>query len=295
MKNILLNTIKLFAISIALSTTASAETREISDLTEVLDLAKEQIDLHGTDEVAVVFDIDNTLLASTHSLGSDQWYEWQSGMIKEGKFESTVANNIGGLLDIVTTLYSLAPMRLTQPNTDKIVKQIQQLESTVIALTARGSVNRDATLRELKKNNIELSSSSFDETSGFPGLYLPLDPKKPQIYGLSQQDVIDYKVQKPRKVSFEHGVMMVAGQHKGAMLRTLLQKAGSKPAVVIFVDDKLKNVKNVDNALEAWGIESFALRYSGEDERVEKFENSNKSKVIADWQKLEATLEAVLP
>ena len=55
------------------------------DLGMVADMALQLADSHGNDQVLVVFDIDNTLLAMEQDLGSDQWYYWQKDREKEGR------------------------------------------------------------------------------------------------------------------------------------------------------------------------------------------------------------------
>ena len=50
------------------------ETADLADITaDTLKLAQMTV----KENILVVFDIDNTLLAMEQGLGSDQWYEWQ--------------------------------------------------------------------------------------------------------------------------------------------------------------------------------------------------------------------------
>lgn len=276
-----------------LSFEALAEIGEIDDLTQVYELASEKAAEYGADNVLIVFDIDNTLLASKQNFGSDQWYEWQSDLIKKNELENAVATDITGLLTVQANLYSLGRMRTTQLNTSSIVSAIQEQGISVVALTARGPVNRDATLRELIANKIDMKRTSLGAGNGIAGRFFPLNPDHPHLYGLTKNEVLQFKLTKPRKISYEHGIIMVAGQHKGAMLRTILQRTFATPEVVIFIDDKEKNVRSIDDGLSPLGIEVFALRYSGEDQTVANFKASNKAKSIKAWEKLNTTLQIV--
>jgi predicted enzyme involved in methoxymalonyl-ACP biosynthesis len=53
-----------------------------------------------------------------------------------------------------------------------------------------------------------------------------------------------------RPVSYMDGIFMGAGQHKGAMLRTLLHKTNRLVKAVVFVDD---TPKHCDRMHEAFG------------------------------------------
>ena len=113
-------------------------------------------------------------------------------------------------------------------------------------------------------------------------------------FGLSKKDIKIYKLKAPRSVSYEFGLMMVAGQHKGVMLRTLMHRAKFTPKLVVFVDDKQKNVDNVDAALTQIGVPVHAIRYSKEDRLIQAFKKSSKKKEIEAWKSLSKTLLPVV-
>lgn len=53
------------------------------------------------------------------------------------------------------------------------------------------------------------------------------------------------------------GVVGTGGQRKGTVLLRFLDKAKFKPRTVVFIDDKLDNVENVQEACKRIGIENF--------------------------------------
>ena len=79
--------------------------------------------------------------------------------------------------------------------------------------------------------------------------------------------------------------------HKGAMLKIILNKAGLYPTTnqfspikaIVFVDDKPKHTKRVDQVLSADGFEVTAIRYGKEDAKVLAFKESDKEDVIRSW------------
>ena len=212
---------------------------------------------HEPIRTLIVFDIDNTLLAMKQSLGSDQWYNWKSDLIKKHN-----PRLFGSLLKWQGILFDHGSMRLTENGLDSKILSFQS-RHPVIGLTSRSPYYRVATERELANNRINLKKTSIGGAS--PGKIRPKGHK--------------------RLVSYENGVFMTSGLHKGEMLIYLLNRIyGQNMPItqVIFVDDHLKNTKRVFESLRSQGIEIISLRYSKEDSNVRKFHNSPQAKELAD-------------
>lgn len=273
------------------SSFASAKKHELSSMKQVMTLIEKESKSLNPKDVLVVFDIDNTLLAMNQHFGSDQWYEWQSELIKSGETKNAVGKSISELLQVLTMLYSVNSMRSTEPMVPSMIRALQSSGFRVAGLTARGPTNRDATLRELRRQKIDLAPTAFDLSHG---IYKPFKMNALNNYGLGSKDIELYKLKAPRSVSYEFGLMMVAGQHKGVMLRTLLHRAKYKPKLVVFVDDKQKNVDNVDHALTQIGLPVHAVRYSKEDAYTQKFKQSSKASEIKSWKELSKTILPVV-
>jgi len=110
---------------------------------------------------------------------------------------------------------------------------------------------------------------------------------------LSQDEIAKFKLGEPRPVSFMDGIFMTAGQHKGAMLRTLLWKIDHLFKAILFVDDQRKHCDRVYEAFDTQGVDVVTIRYGVEDHHVKKFEESNKSQVIEAWKNLKNILSTI--
>jgi len=223
------------------------ETANLSDVTaDVMDLAERA----GNQNVLVVFDIDNTLLAMEQGLGADQWYEWQKELSKHDKCDS---QNVGNRLAVQGALYFASAMRPTEQDAAAEVKAIQQTGAAVIALTSRGFDYRLQTFRELRRNDFSFTDSAFGPSGGYSESFVP--------------------VENGRLSRYEDGVFLTAGQHKGQMLNALLVKTVAEvPHVIVMIDDKQKNLDAVIETYSAMDIPVHAWRYSGEDENVNNFD-----------------------
>ena len=245
--------------------TVYMETDDLADITAETALLAEKA---GKKNVLVVFDIDNTLLAMEQGLGSDQWYEWQKFLAKEDQCNPW---NVGDRMAVQGALYFASAMRRTQEDGAKQVKAIQDLGVPVIALTARGASYHLQTFRELRRNLFSFGYSAIGPAGGYTEPFIPVDKGRLSLY--------------------RDGVFLTAGQHKGKMLYSLLEKTGTRmPAVVIMVDDKRKNLAAVKETFSQLNVPVRAWRYSGEDMNVENF---NPDEADEQWKSIEGSLRQI--
>jgi Protein of unknown function (DUF2608) len=274
----------------------AGEIRDTADFKDVAAQVERYCDQYGAEHVLLVCDLDNTLMAMNHALGSDQWFEWQRYLIDHDKQSPLrVADNFEGLLDAQGTLYNLARMHPTQADLPDLLGKLQDRGISTIVLTARGDDFRVATLRELTRNGFKFARSALP-AKGLPGgKYLPYNPAQPEGYGLSREELIAYALDKKplQGVSYGDGVMMVAGQHKGAMLLTLLHRADRNIKAVVHYEDNERNVAMIYSVLTNHHIEVTAFHYKGEDEDVKMFEYGDKQDVDRRWRELNDTLKSV--
>ena len=242
-----------------------AETADLADVrADVLGL----IDLAGKDDVLVVFDIDNTLLAMEQGLGADQWYDWQKELSNN---DLCNPSNVGNRFAVQGALYFVSAMRNTQPDGPEQVKAIQNLGVPVFALTSRGMEFQLQTFRELRRNGYNFSFSAIGPPGGFEKPFIPVKDGRFSLY--------------------HDGVFLTAGQHKGQMLLALLKKTGTPmPAVIVMTDDKQKNLDAIKETFSSMDIPVRAWRYTGEDQNVESFDPE-----LADtqWKSLEDALRKI--
>lgn len=253
---------------------------------------------YKSQDILVVFDIDNTLLAMNQDLGSDQWFGWQNELLEtDPESPDLVAKDFGQLLDVQATLYALSEMHPPEPKAVAVVKAIQTLKVKTIALTSRGPPVRNSTERELNRNAYDLSQSQIKINETARGQFLPYDPRQPVAHGLDAE--IIKKLGTPRSVSYSAGVFLTAGQHKGYLLRTLVSretgnrvKNGTFPyRAIVFVDDHERNCRKMLEAFRGLPVEVAAFHYTRELGNVERFQKSNKRHVVRAWKKLKKVLD----
>jgi hypothetical protein len=225
----------------------------------------------GAESILVVFDFDNTLMAMDTDVGSDQWYQWQSELIKKGEKKSAVASSRGELFNLHYKMLALGDMHPVEANMADVVKAIQEMKVKSFILTSRGSELRNDIEIELVRGGMDFTDSAPGPKGGYTGTYLPEG------------------IEHPREVSYQSGILMGSGQNKGVILKNFLKKIGAKYKTIIFVDDTLRNIENVENEYkDDKTLTSFY--YTHEEKRVQKFEK-DKSQAIKEWKALKPALD----
>jgi hypothetical protein len=186
---------------------------------------REIVDGYSDKRVLFVFDIDNTVLESPPGqfLGSAQWYDWQR------KLPDDDARKVDCLLEVSGAAYHIAHLVPTEGGyAASFIAGLQSSGHDVIALTARSPQFRYPTERELLRHGIDFAKAVPNGFAGIPGYYFP--DASPDIPA-------------PRNASYQNGIVMLAGQHKGAALADLLDRIGAASAydVIVFFDDDEKN------------------------------------------------------
>lgn len=272
----------------------AAEYRSIRDFRAVAESVNRYIEKYGAEHVLLVVDIDNTTLAMNSPLGSDQWFEWQEYLLKNEPASShLVAQDFDGLLEVQGTLYNLGRMHPPQPDLPEIIKRIQKRGTETVVLTSRGDEFRAATERELTRNGYDFASSALPTRDCRPDVYFPYNLENIKASGLKVTEAAAFELTQPRLVSYSDGIMMTAGQHKGAMLLTLLARSDRDIKAIVYVDDHERHVARVFAALSNRDIDATTFHYQREDENVKAFEYGNKHDVTRRWEQLNETLEAV--
>ena len=243
----------------------STQLLETNDLAEVSQMAMELSQTLGSDQVLVVFDLDNTLLAMEQDLGSNQWYDWQRDLQAAEPCHPKVLNN---RLAIQGALYSVSAMRLTQADGPEQVRKLQDHGLKVFILTSRGPDYRFQTLRELRRGGFSFYTSAIGPVGGYAEEFIPEAGSRASRY--------------------EDGVFMTAGQHKGDMLKALLDKTNTPaPAVVVMADDNEKNLQAVMDAFAGSSTAVKAFRYGREDAIVDEFDEEQAHQL---WVEAEPAL-----
>lgn len=213
---------------------ARAEVREIQSMAEIAS------ELRPT--TLLVLDIDNTLVEPVGNIGSDQWYYYLLKAYRRDGLDAAAAEAKAG----ETWTRTLATVRVkpVEDLTPILVRAQQKRGLKVLALTARGAEDAEATFAQLQAIGLDLTGSAVRQ-----------DDLKTELNGL-----------------YTRGVFFVGeGPDKGKTLVAFLEKIGLRPTRVVFADDKPHHAKNVDAALTAAGIPCVSFRYGAADAKVRAF------------------------
>lgn len=276
----------------------------IESFLEVQETARELAEVHGTENVLVVFDIDNTLMAARTQLGGDQWFGWQSCLQKNYPDNPLNAvpdspNRFDDLLLAQRLLFAIGSMRVTHGDAQDVVSFLRREEIPAMILTSRGPKTRDVTRRELENNNLKFWDGFKFRDEKLPeqtGSYHPLNCDVLPAHGLAPEEGETFSLcssGKPRNVSFDDGMYLTAGQHKGAMLRALLAETNQWFSAVIFVDDHMHHLNGMYAAFkDHLAPENLRLfHFIGEKGHVEEFHTSAevREKADEDWREIATT------
>lgn len=299
------------ALGASLMANAQADVEVISSdaFADVKKLVEAKQLEYGIDQVLLVFDIDNTLLTGTQDLGSDVWYQWQTGVFPELKPTGDDALKGRCLLNAIGLLYELSPMIPTEPQVPDLLQDWAARGFTVMALTSRGPAYRAATERELGRATSTSGQSllkTLSKSALAPiGESAPVYRFKVNSKGKSRKSA-NAKATR-REVSYMNGVMMTSGMHKGSMLEAILQKTNRHFNAIIFVDDTRKNVVRLQESFEKRDDVDMNVVYYQRIEEERKHHNEKvtgqavvlstlQAKAMAEqWKTLNRTLHELYP
>lgn len=207
-------------------------------------------------ETLLVFDNDDTISTmpcqpggACQYLGGAAWFTWQEHLLGSNSPYS-VAGDFAELLDVSSLLFSVSDMQLTDASLPGKLSDLTAKGARFLVETARGKETVDATTRQFKaltfdhptyKNMLDLVKAN--------GLTMGDNESLPSPYQPCGDD-------SARPIVYQQGVMYLAGQNKGEMLRCLLneydQQDTGRPAIrnIVFVDDTPKNVEKVYQAFK---------------------------------------------
>lgn len=227
------------------SISAVAEIEEIGSMNEAFKPLK-----YGT---LLVLDIDNTILAPTQTLGSDQWY---GAMVSQSKNKgNSEAQAIAEVIPVWMKAQTSTQVLPIEKTTPRLIREIQKKGILVMALTARPTELSDVTLRQLKSIGI-----AFPTTESFT---------------YSHPGDADHT-----SVGFHNGVLFVGPKNnKGVILSNFMVQAKLEPKQLVFVDDKVKHVTNMEEVFSKTMIPNINYRYGAADKKVQKY-----SQEIADTE-----------
>jgi hypothetical protein len=286
--------VTLLAVGWLSAAAAASEFRETEQFADAVAAVEGYAAQYGAENVWLVLDIDNTLLAMQSDLGSDQWFEWQEYLVfNEPESPELAAKDFDGLLEVQGLLFMLGKMRTPEADLPALLKKTQDDGVATFVITSRGEAFRAATERELTAAGYNIADHAPAMSKAPQGEFMPYELSCIEDYGIRPEEAKAFGLKDAKPVSLEGGIMMTSGQHKGAMLLAALKLADHPPKAIVYVDDHARHVHRIYDAMSRHDIECTALQYKAEDKNVARFRYCDKSDVTAKWRRLESALKEV--
>jgi hypothetical protein len=216
-----------------------------------------------TKDTLVLIDIDDTIFIPSQTIGSDVWYCWKMAKYT-GQGLSQIEAKEKALAEL-RAVRQLTRVQLVEPDTAKIIEKLQQEGIFCFGVTAQGLSLATETIRHLKGLGVDFSKS------------VPFDQE--ECYFLNNGHGILYR----------QGVLFTSGTTKYSSLSLLLKAKGYRPKAIILIDDKEKNVLDMDAFCQEEQIPFIGLRYSFSDARIKAFNEK-----MAEYQWNHSTFAHIL-
>ncbi len=182
----------------------------------------------------VLLDIDNTIIELAQTLGTPEWCaDFYAKKRKLGMPEDEAIKITSEIFTRVNERSDAKPVDL---RTSKIIQELQKQGIIVLGLTARAHVLSEATARQLKSSNVNFNVGKF---------------KNKETNTLNGQ-----------RTQFKNGIIFAAGHNKGDCLKAFLSVTQWTPKKIVFVDDRLKHVKEVEKAIFKDNIAYTGIHYT---------------------------------
>lgn len=220
----------------------------------------------------VVFDCDEVLITPTDTLFSPA---------NKNNYKRTIeylTQKVGPSKadDILIDLRKQYKFVLVDEKLPRIIKNLQKNGTKVLVLTAHwtGKFHDIEQVEDLRKN--ELAPFDFDFKKSWNDVDKIVFHELPAT--LPTHNLIRYPI-------FEDGIIFSCNLKKGVVLQEFLNHIPQKFDKIIFVDDKIKNIKSVEKFCNDNGIQGYCIQYK-------KADIPNKD--TADPQKLEQQLKSIV-
>jgi hypothetical protein len=220
---------------------AQAEVREALTMQEAL---------KGADkDTLVIFDLDNTVMMPPQTLGGEEWFDYfvklrieefqKNGHSAEQSKDKAIEQGANEWVKF----HLNARVVPVEKETPSLINDLQNRGIQTMALTARPTELKDSTASQLKSIGIEFSKKSATDKN------IKLSGKHP--------------------AEFYKGALLVGPKNnKGELLVAFLKQLSVKPKKIIFVDNKIHHVENVEKALASLNIAYFGRRHAAADQKI---------------------------
>jgi|GEM_PF-2224165 len=222
-----------------------AQIKDIYTITELLHYLDPAV---APERTLIIFDLDNTVIASEVEAGDMlDSPQWLSAMIRQ-KMEISHLTKMRALEFTLPLHFLLAPYSRFVPveqSTVSLICLLQEAGYRIIALTARSPQYLQLYTRQgLCNIGIDFSKACIGTGN----------------YVLHE------------RFQYAHGIIFVAGGHKGDRLLQVLETVDYMPDYIIAVDDKDYCLYELEGTLKQYGIRHTCLWYHFCDESVHTYD-----------------------
>jgi len=220
---------------------------------------------HADKDTIVVFDIDDTIAQLPEDIGTSKWLSYMTKQLQTKGYSFEEALNI--MIPSCCVIQLMTELKMVG-SSFQIINTLQQNNIKTMALTNRSISIEKRTIEQLKNLGIDFSANCVCDDE------LALNLK--------------------HRGKFSHGIIFTANNTKGEMLFHFLDITKQHFKKVVFVDDKLKHVKEVEKEAQKQNIEFIGIRFSQLDDKVQSFDPEkarkqfNEFKIMLGWNPIKS-------
>lgn len=197
-------------------------------------------------------DLDNTMFEAKQALGHANWFYDQMAVYTQQGYsrDEAIRKAYPGWIKT----QKVCPVKPLEPDFVPALIAMQERGIVVMGLTHRQPYVADATVRQVQSLGFD-----FLKTAPSKDAFV-VPPKTPTLYADGILFVSDYN-------------------KKGDVFLPFLMMIGQQPKKVVFIDDKKKNVDELETVLAPLGIEYIGVYYTAIDSAPPVY-----SREVADFQ-----------
>lgn len=206
------------------------------------------------EEVLVIFDLDNTLIAPVGDVASDQWFDAGLHFYQAKGLTHEQATNC--LLPLWMNLFHKATMQAVEPEAVTLISALIERHVLVIAVTSRQMQLSALTMQQLDATHLTFAKSSLAKST--------------------------VSFNESSRIRFEQGVLFCSGKDKGFVLAQFLDQLKIHPRIIVCVDDKERHLCSIEKIAEQRNCSFIGLRYNFLDEKVKNYTLDDNSVALLE-------------
>lgn len=210
---------------------------ESSSIRDILEYAQDA-------KTLIVFDLDNTLVYPAQDVGSDPWFfhllneKIASGLTRE--------EALAIVLPMYFEVYNHITLSPVEPDSTTILATLQNNGIPTVALTTRS-------LPLVERTKIHLKETGFN-------------------FSACNTFAKDLTIQLVKPAVLTDGIIFCNDNNKGQTLLKILQACNYKPETIVFIDDKLNHLFDVEKECLLNNIQFIGIRYGKLDSVAAQFD-----------------------